>query len=48
MIFINVIICDECKWFWNVLFVNYLDDDEYIFINRLVECICSGWVKLVE
>jgi hypothetical protein len=44
----NVITRDERKRLRNVLSVNYLDDDEYILINRLVERIRSGWVKLVE
>ena len=44
----NVITRDERKRLRNVLSVNYLDDDEYILINRLVERIPSGWVKLVE
>jgi Ca2+-binding EF-hand superfamily protein len=44
----NVITRDERKRLRNVLSVNYLDDDEYILINRLVELIRSGWVKLVE
>ena len=44
----NVITRDERKRLRNVLSVNYLDDDEYILINRLVERIRSGWVKMVE
>ncbi|MDE5080570.1 MAG: hypothetical protein O4808_06965 [Trichodesmium sp. St17_bin3_1_1] len=48
MISTNVITRDERKRLRNVLSVNYLDDDEYILINRLVERIRSGWVKLVE
>ena len=38
----NVITRDERKRLRNVLSVNYLDDDEYILINRLVERIRSG------